>query len=155
MNLQNKVANNYRILLDVTEYFFCIIFTVLHIHFYSCNANKKWSEEINIEKWGWKLSQEGIEPIWTTLAEASQACRELIKCNCGAICMKCCCCKKQNLKCTQLCGRSRGCDKKMIWHIIHTSLEMFLQKEITHNSYLFCCILLILVRVFRTIILFD
>ena len=47
-----------------------------------CNADKKWSEEINIEEWGWKLSKKAIEPIWATLAEASQACKELIKCNC-------------------------------------------------------------------------
>ena len=46
-----------------------------------CNANKKWSEEFNIEEWGWKLSKKGIEPIWITLAEAFQACKELIKHN--------------------------------------------------------------------------
>ena len=51
---------------------FCIIW---------CNANKKWSEEFDIEEWGWKLSKKGIEPIWTTLAEAFQACEELIKHN--------------------------------------------------------------------------
>ena len=63
--------------------------------------------------------------------------------------MKCYHCKKQNLKCTELCGCSRGCDKKMNWHVIYTSLEMVLQKEIAHNSYLFCFVLFILVRLFR------
>ena len=33
------------------------------------NANKKWSEQINIEEWGWKPSEKGIEPIWITLSE--------------------------------------------------------------------------------------
>ena len=41
------------------------------------------------------------------------------------------------------------CDKKINWYVIYTSLEMVLQKEITHNSDLFCCILFFLVRVFR------
>ena len=39
-----------------------------------CNVNKKWSEQIKIEKLGWKLSEKGIEAIWTTLVEASQGC---------------------------------------------------------------------------------
>ena len=74
---------------------------------------KNWSHEINIDEWGQKLREEGIESIWTTIAEASQACKELIKCNCGTNCIKYCCCKKQNLKFTELCGCRRGCDKKM------------------------------------------
>ena len=40
-----------------------------------CNANNKSSEEIKTEEWGYKLSEKRIEPIWTTLAEASQACK--------------------------------------------------------------------------------
>ena len=74
---------------------------------------KNWSQEINIDEWGQKLREEGIESIWTTIAEASQACKELIKRNCGTNYIKYCCCKKQNLKCTELCGCSGGCDKKM------------------------------------------
>ena len=75
-----------------------------------CNANKKWSEEINIEEWRWKLSEKRKEPILTTSAEASQVCTELIKCNCRANCMKRCHCKKQNLKCTELRGCNAKCD---------------------------------------------
>ena len=75
-----------------------------------CNANKKWSEEIKIEEWGSKLSKKGKEPIWAPLAEASQSCKELIKCNCRTNCMKRWCWKKQNLKCNELCGCSGGCD---------------------------------------------
>ena len=62
-----------------------------------CNANKKWFKEINIEEWGRKLSEKGIEPIWTILTEVSQACKELIKCNCRTNCMKRYRCKKRNL----------------------------------------------------------
>ena len=47
-----------------------------------CNANKIWSYEINTEESGWKLSKKGIKSIWTTLAEVSEVCKELIKCNC-------------------------------------------------------------------------
>ena len=96
-----EVANNDCILLELLEYFFRIIF--IHILQYRRNANKKWSEEITIEEWGWKLSEKGIEPIWTTLAEASQACKELIKWNCRTNRMNHCRYKKQNLKCTELC----------------------------------------------------
>ena len=78
-----------------------------------CNVNKKWSEQIKIEKLRWKLSEKGIEPIWTTLVEASQACKELIKCNCSTNHTKRCRCKKQNLKCTELCGCSGGHDLEM------------------------------------------
>ena len=59
---------------------------------------------------GWKLSEKEIETIWTTLAEGSQACKELIKCNCRTNCMKRCRCKSQSLKFTKLCGCSGGCD---------------------------------------------
>ena len=74
---------------------------------------KNWSQEINTDEWGQKLREEGIESIWTTIAEASQACKELIKCNCRTNYLKCCRWKKQNLKCTELYGYSTGCDKKM------------------------------------------
>ena len=33
------------------------------------------------------------------------------------------------MKCTELCGGSGGYEKKMKWHVIHTSLEMILQKS--------------------------
>ena len=33
--------------------------------------NKNWSEEINIDEWGWTITEKEIEAIWTTLVEAS------------------------------------------------------------------------------------
>ena len=71
---------------------------------------KNGPKRLTFEEWGWKLSEKEIEPIWTTLAEACQAYKELIKCNCRTNCMKRCFCKKQNLKCTELCGCCGGCD---------------------------------------------
>ena len=114
-----------------------------------CNVNKKWSEEINIEEWGWKLSKKGIEPIWTTLAEASQSCKELIKCNTA-----------------ELIAWTVAVTKSKIWNVLSyvdavedvtrkwndmlfILLWKWFYKKITHNSYLFCWILFILIRVFR------
>ena len=59
---------------------------------------------------GMEIKRKGNKPIWTTLAEVSQACKELIKCNCRTNCMKRCRCKSQSLKFTKLCGCSGGCD---------------------------------------------
>ena len=65
-----NVANDYRILLKL---FFLL--NIFPYNFYSClavygaNANKKWSEQINIEEWGWKPVEKGIEPTWITLSE--------------------------------------------------------------------------------------
>ena len=45
-------------------------------------------------EWGWKKADEGWEAQWTTLPEAAQACRELIKCSCKKSCTGRCKCKK-------------------------------------------------------------
>ena len=37
-------------------------------------------------EWGWQQSPEGWSPKWTTLAEASKACSELISCGCKRAC---------------------------------------------------------------------
>ncbi len=37
-------------------------------------------------EWGWKKTDDGWEAHWTTLPEAAQACRELIKCSCKKSC---------------------------------------------------------------------
>ena len=34
-----------------------------------CKCEQKWSEQINIEEWGWKPVEKGIEPTWITLSE--------------------------------------------------------------------------------------
>lgn len=53
---------------------------------------------------GWKKKVEGgWEISWTTLPEASQACRELIRCGCKKGCTRQCQCKKAALQCTALC----------------------------------------------------
>jgi len=62
-------------------------------------------------EWGWIKDDGTWYPKWTTLPEASKACRELIKCNCKASCRGRCKCFKANLPCTQLCYCSGKCDK--------------------------------------------
>jgi hypothetical protein len=53
--------------------------------------------------WGWHRDDNNMwKPLWTTLPEASKACRELIKCNCKKKCSRCRC-VRENLKCTTLC----------------------------------------------------
>ena len=47
-------------------------------------------------EWGWKI-------YWTTLPEATQACRELLRCGCKKGCMGLCKCLKAGLQCTALC----------------------------------------------------
>jgi len=53
--------------------------------------------------WGWKRSDNGWEPLWTTLPEASQACHELVHCGCKKGCIRQCKWMKAALKCTALC----------------------------------------------------
>lgn len=55
--------------------------------------------------WGWKRKDTGgWEVNWTTLPEAAQACRELLKCGCKKECSKGRCkCAKASLQCTALC----------------------------------------------------
>ena len=65
------------------------------------------------EDWGWKRNEKdsSLAPYWTSLPEASKACRELIKCGCKTKCLKrWCVCAKANLACTQLCFCSRKPD---------------------------------------------
>ena len=55
--------------------------------------------------WGWNKKVEGgWEARWTTLAEASEACRELIHCKCKKGCRGHCKCQKAALQCTALCN---------------------------------------------------
>ncbi len=56
------------------------------------------------ENWGWTNEADGSwSPMWTSLPEASEACRELIKCRCKTGCSGRCKCAKASLPCTQLC----------------------------------------------------
>jgi len=52
--------------------------------------------------YAWKKVAESWEPVWTTIPEASRACREFIKCGCKRDCTVCKC-SKANLPCTSLC----------------------------------------------------
>ena len=54
--------------------------------------------------WGWKRStNEEWEVEWTSLPEAAQVCRELIRCGCKKECRGHCKCLKAELQCTALC----------------------------------------------------
>ena len=64
------------------------------------------------EKWGWILNEDGFSPRWMTIPEATEACRELIKCGCKKRCQGRCECKKANLLCTELCSCSGDCVEK-------------------------------------------
>lgn len=59
--------------------------------------------------WGWVEEVNEWRPFWTTLPEASEVCYELIKCGCKKACGGKCKCKKNALKCTELCGCQGGC----------------------------------------------
>ena len=53
---------------------------------------------------GWKKKTEGgWEISWTTPPEATQACRELVRCGCKKGCRRHCKCQKACLQCTTLC----------------------------------------------------
>ncbi|WAR07367.1 LOW QUALITY PROTEIN: hypothetical protein MAR_017325, partial [Mya arenaria] len=60
--------------------------------------------------WGWTKTNDGWEPYWTPLPEASKGCRELIKCGCKKVCTTGRCgCFRAKLSCTTLCS----CIKKL------------------------------------------
>ena len=37
-------------------------------------------------EWGWRLTEHGWNPYWTTLPEAPRACHSLIRCGCSKAC---------------------------------------------------------------------
>ena len=55
-------------------------------------------------EWDWQQSPEDWSPKWTTLAEASKACSELISRGCKRACRGLCKCTEANLPCTALCS---------------------------------------------------
>lgn len=62
-------------------------------------------------EWGWQQSSTGCwEPRWTTLPEATDACRELLRCGCKKGCGGHCKCLKASLKCTALCHCGGQCE---------------------------------------------
>jgi len=61
-------------------------------------------------EWGWnKKSDGGWNITWTTLPEASEACRELLRCGCKNGCRARCKCHKASLQCTALCQCGGQC----------------------------------------------
>ena len=54
-------------------------------------------------EWGWNKVEDGWEVCWTTLPEAAQACRELIRYRCKKGCRGHCKCRHAALQCTALC----------------------------------------------------
>lgn len=55
-------------------------------------------------EWGWKRKEPcSWETNWTSLPEATVACRELLRCGCKKGCKKNCKCSKAALQCTALC----------------------------------------------------
>ena len=66
--------------------------------------------DYNISDWGWMIQDDAAVPIWGTLPSASEACSELLRCNCKLKCSNRCKCRKNNLRCTELCACDAGCD---------------------------------------------
>ena len=60
-------------------------------------------------EFGWKLVNDEWHPVWTTLPEASKACKELVKCGCKKACKPPCKCMKASLPCIDLCARNAAC----------------------------------------------
>ncbi len=64
-------------------------------------------------EWGWlQTTDGGWEVKWTSLPEASQVCRELVKCGCKKGCRRQCKCVKAALQCTALCLCGGLCERQ-------------------------------------------
>ena len=63
--------------------------------------------------WGWHRDdlQDNWRPFWSSLPDASKACKELIRCGCNPNkgCRGLCKCCRSNLACTDLCACQGGC----------------------------------------------
>ena len=87
---------------------------VEHIKRASYQANC-WNRALHLDPlpnptdWEWQKNSAGWQPLWTTLPETSESCRELIHCNCKKGCRGKCKCLKAALKCTPLCASSGTC----------------------------------------------
>lgn len=55
------------------------------------------------DKWGWTCVNEEWVTSWSSLPQASIACREFLNCGCKRWCSAACKCVKANLFCTSLC----------------------------------------------------
>jgi len=59
--------------------------------------------------WGWTRQADRWTPLWMTLPQLSQSCRQLIHCSCKKGCTSRCKCAKANLACTALCQCDGEC----------------------------------------------
>lgn len=59
--------------------------------------------------WGWNRQDDRWMPVWMTIPEVSEMCRELIHCCCKKACATRCKCVKANLPCTGLCQCDGEC----------------------------------------------
>ena len=73
---------------------------------------KQWKgedEEMSVEDWGWKLSDDQVHPVMTDLPAAPESLLRMIRCNCSLDCAsKRCSCRKHGLECSPACGQCRG-----------------------------------------------
>ncbi len=63
-------------------------------------------------EWGWVHSDNGWDIHWTTLPEATEACRQLLRCGCKKSCRGQCKCVKAALQCTALCYCGGECTRE-------------------------------------------
>ena len=82
----------------------------------SCHQATNWSNALKKQRlyldpvlWGWRKSGKCFVPMWSDLPQASEACRELIRCGCKKTCRGRCKCKKNDLACSDLCACSGQC----------------------------------------------
>ena len=79
------------------------------------NVTTAYRQHPSPDLWGWNLTDEKWQPLWTKLPQASAACSELTRCNCRSKCTSCKC-VKASLKCTSLCGCKALCQNKSCEH---------------------------------------
>ncbi|KMQ85933.1 hypothetical protein RF55_15251 [Lasius niger] len=67
--------------------------------------------EKNAEQWGWKKSENGLNPVTTLQPPAPETLLKLIFCKCKKGCRGACGCRKAGLKCSIICMNCNGaCD---------------------------------------------
>ena len=62
-------------------------------------------------RWGWMRTEDGWQPLWTTLPDIAESSRTLVKCRCKKDCASQCTCRKSSLQCTVLCLCEGSCGK--------------------------------------------
>ena len=66
-------------------------------------------DDLNPEKWGWKIKDNKLQPITTDLPPAPAKLLKVICCNCKTDCdTKRCSCRKHGLDCSPACGECQG-----------------------------------------------